>query len=538
MATEALKGAPFKKLMSKAKKAPLSFGFVPGKKPEDCVMLLHKKRSPTLLGKEAKAQGDGSKFAFGTVKINGKVAELTCGRHFGQLAKQFKRFLRTNKVMLNVVIFDESGQQIESDIEDLPDDPEFDAFGAEEDPDDIAEQEEEQAEDEQQAEAPQQGEDEQEEAQGEDGPDAGQLAQRLKAVQPAVMAAQGDAGDKLKKVMGMAVQLIKAGDLAKADQTVTALESAVAKLGNAPPPAQEQPAAGSTDENAIDAKALIARANALKQPISAIQGPARDKLIAALGNAAQLIKSGDLSGADVMLGKIEAAVAKTGGTSSQEKAASDAMPPEAAKWLAAEGKLAPLVDKAMQEKKGDLDGISRAFAYARELAADGAYDRALAAAGKVAQLLKEAAAATTSAAAQEARESIPDNVVPFVQSRLAWINTRKALEQQIAGLKSAIDQAAAEIEGLEDVASQSGKLFDYLREIDTDLEDTLEKLVEAPDGEARETLKSQARKIILSYQGVLDSPFFMDVDQNGFVNTNIRGSALDSLGKVSEALAS
>ena len=80
-------------------------------------------------------------------------------------------------------------------------------------------------------------------------------------------------------------------------------------------------------------------------------------------------------------------------------------------------------------------------------------------------------------------------------------------------------------------------LFDYLDGIDTDLEDTLEKLVEAPDGPEREALKSQARDIIATYRGVLDSPFFHDVDENGFVQTNIRGSALQSLDEVSTALA-
>lgn len=529
MATEALSGPLLKKKISKAKKAPLSFAFVPGKKPEDSILMLHKKKNPSLLGKEAKAEGDSPKFAFGTIKINGKVAELTCGRHFGQLAKQCKKFLRANKVQLNVIIFSEDGQEIESDVEDLPDDPEFDALAAEDETED----------DGQEPQQDSQEEEEEEQAQAV-GPDAGQLAQRLKAVQPAVMAAPGEAGEKLKKVMGMAVQLIKAGELVKADQTVTALEGAVAKLGNAPaaPPPEPAPAASNDNDGKPDTKALIARANALKQPIGAVQGAARDKLIVALTNAAQLIKSGDLAGADALLTKIEAAVAKTAGTASQETAARDALPPEAAKWFAAEGKLAPLVEKAMQEKKGDLDGINRAFNYARELAADGAYDRALAAAGKVAQLLKEAASATTSAAAQEAQDAIPDNVVPFVQSRLAWINTRKALHQQISGLKSAIDSTTSDVEGLEDIPSRSGKLFDYLNDIDTDLEDTLEKLVETPEGDARTALKEQARGIIATYQGVLDTPFFQAVDDNGFVATNIRGSALDSLSKVSAALAS
>ncbi|MCB1341458.1 MAG: hypothetical protein KDK24_10430 [Pseudooceanicola sp.] len=526
MATEALSGADLKKQISKAKKKPLSFAFVPGKKPDQSVMMLHKKKNPAILGKEAKKEGESNKFAFGTIAIKGKLAELTCGRYYGQLAKQCKMFLRANKVSLNVVILDENGQEIESDIEDLPDDPEMDALAQGDDQDDDQDQADDQVE-------------EQEEEEEEEQFDAAQLAQRLKAVQPAIVAAPAAVGDKLKKVMVIAVGQIKGGDLAKADQTISVLEAAVDKLGNAPAQPQEQEQQASNDGNdKPDTKALIARANALKQEIAGIQGPAREKLIAALTNAAQLIKSGDLGGADTMLGKIEAAVAKTAGTASQQNAASDALPPDAAKWFAAEAKLDPLVEKAMQAKKGDLDGINRAFNYARELAADGAYDRALAAAGKVAQLLKEAAAATTTTAASDAQEAIPDNVVPYVQSRLAWINTRKALLNEMTGLKAAIDTQTAAVEGLEDVPSKSGKLLQFLDDIDSDLEDTLEELVKTPDGDAREALKSQARKIIETYQGVLNTPFFMAVDDSGFATTNIRGSALDSLGKVSAALAS
>ncbi|MCB1888754.1 MAG: hypothetical protein KDH20_14195, partial [Rhodocyclaceae bacterium] len=179
MATESLQGPALKKKISKAKKKPVNFAFVPGKKPADSVLMLHKKKNASLLGKEARAEGDSNKFAFGSLFVRGKVAELTCGRHFGQLAKQCKIFLRVNKVMLNVVVMDENGQEIESDIEDLPDDPEMDLLDLENE----AEGDEEEDEDgQQQDEAPAPQVDPQE------------LVRRMKAVQPAVAAAQGPEG--------------------------------------------------------------------------------------------------------------------------------------------------------------------------------------------------------------------------------------------------------------------------------------------------------------------------------------------------------
>ena len=140
------------------------------------------------------------------------------------------------------------------------------------------------------------------------------------------------------------------------------------------------------------------------------------------------------------------------------------------------------------------------------------------------------------AAAAEAAEAIPENVVGYTKSRLGWIDTRTGLRKEIEGLKSAIDKATAGIDGLEEVPKKSAVLFDYLNDIDSNLEDTLEQLVETPDGDQRETLKKTARKIIEDYRGVLDTDFFKAVDKNGFVSTNIRANALSSLQSVSAAL--
>ena len=543
MATEKLAGPELKKMVKLAKKQPLAFAFCPGAKTDQSVVMIDRRKSPTMLGKSAKAEGTSPKVAFGTMSVSGKLMQLTCERVVPKMAKSLKTYLRSQKVMVNVVILDETGTELESDVEDLPDDPEFDAVDA----DDAGAPEEEAQALSDEPPGREESDEEPQEQEDDDAQRARALAARLKAVQPAVMDAPAETGEKLRKVMGVAVGQIKAGDLDKAEQAVTALEGAVARLG---PEASQAPGAPQDSDGAPpddpqdgpqpDARALAARAGALKQAIDGIDEPAKGKLMAALGTAAKAIKAGELTSADAQLTRLEEAANKVMAQqgAAQGSPAPDAPSADAQKWATAESRLQPLVDKAMAERRGDLDAINRAFAYAKDLAADGAYDRALAAAGKVAELLKAAATMSGTAAAAEAQEAAPADVVAYTRSRLNWIKTRDDLKKEVATLKSAIDSATADVEGLEDVSSKSGILFTYLDDIDSKLEDTLERLVEAPDGDRREELKGEARRIIDDYRGVLGTDFFQAVDTNGFVQTNIRGAALASLAEVQTALTS
>lgn len=526
MGKEKLTGPELKKMVKLSKKKPLAFAFNPGKKKEEHVVMIDRRLSASILGKAAKAEGTSPKVAFGQMETEGKLVTLTCERIVPRLAKTLKMYFKTQRITVNVQVLDADGNALESDIEDLPDDPEFDA-------DDVDEQGPEEDTDTDAAEATDQGDDE-----------TKWLAARLKTAQPGVAAAQGEMGEKLRKALAAAVSQLKSGDLNTANRTINAIESALDQLEQeasvpeapetAPDPEPDtEPAPETKPDPQPDARALAARAGELKTAIGAVQGPAAEKLSAALVAGVKALKGGKLETAEATFGKIEAALAKLGASA---PSAPETVSPEAQKWAVAESRLQPLVDKAMAEKRGDLDAINRAFNYAKELAASGDHARALAAAGKVAELLKAAQSATTTAAASEAADAAPDNVVAYTQSRLAWIKTRGDLRGEIQSLKSAIDTATAGVDGLEDVPSKSGGLFDYLDDIDTALEDTLEKLVETPDGESREQLKATAKQIISKYETTLDTPFFQAVDNNGFVKTNIRGAAMASLGAVSTAL--
>ncbi|MFL4472315.1 hypothetical protein ACERZ8_21415 [Tateyamaria armeniaca] len=55
---------------------------------------------------------------------------------------------------------------------------------------------------------------------------------------------------------------------------------------------------------------------------------------------------------------------------------------------------------------------------------------------------------------------------------------------------------------------------------------------------SEEKLKADAAKLLVEFQKELDTPFFQAVDGgNGFKPVNVRGAAMESLGKVRSALS-
>lgn len=119
-------GSELKKFVNVMRKQPISFAFNAAQKVDEDYLGLHRTKPPKTLGKEAKEEGEGDKYAFGTAKVEGKILSLTCERVIPSLAKKLKRYLKSQKVMLNVQVLDASGNVLESDIEDLPDDLELD----------------------------------------------------------------------------------------------------------------------------------------------------------------------------------------------------------------------------------------------------------------------------------------------------------------------------------------------------------------------------------------------------------------------------
>ncbi|MBC2836523.1 hypothetical protein [Paragemmobacter straminiformis] len=259
MADYKVSGPEIKKFVKIMRREPVSFAYNPGDRPEDDYLGLHRLKPPQVLGKEAKEEGQGAKYAFGTGTVEGKLLTLTCERVLPGLAKKMKRCLKAQKVMLNVQILDADGTVLEADVEELPDDPELD------DDTDIAQGAP--AADPSNAPPP--------EAVAAENSDPAALKQRLAAIVPKVQALGGDLAERLRQACLVAGQQISSGS-PEAAETLSKIENVLARQSASAPPAE------TAAEPASPEVPLARLKDAMLQLVQRIrvlpEGPARTKL--------------------------------------------------------------------------------------------------------------------------------------------------------------------------------------------------------------------------------------------------------------------
>lgn len=225
MSEFSVEGAELKKLLKLSRAAPISFAYCPGSKVETDLFGLHRRKPAAVMAKSLRASGDGSKVAFGTAQMDGKVVSLQCEKAMPALAKKVKKFLKLNKLSKNIRILDMDGNVTEEDIEDLPDDPDDDDIAATAAPTE-AEQPAVATPDPAPAAEPA--------AVPSDTDDTGdalkQLAARAKALQPRITAVPSPTGDKLRQAFATAVVHLKEGKLDAAGKTLDTLDQVLARL--------------------------------------------------------------------------------------------------------------------------------------------------------------------------------------------------------------------------------------------------------------------------------------------------------------------
>ncbi len=523
----ALKGPELKKMVAMAKKRDLNFAYCPGNDPKEDVFVLDRKKKPEVMGRVARAEGTGTKLGFGTAKVKGKVMSLTCERELPQLAKKLKKFLKSETINMNIIVLDMSGQVLEEDIEDLgEDEDDEDVFVDDGDDDD---------------DDGSQGQETAEEG-GSDviADDDAALLKSLKAraaeIQGGIKAASPEAQAKLIPVFKVAVGAMQSGDLAKADDTFTKLDAALDKMAGA---GVAQDASADTNDPALARLAEVS-ATLLKRIEDLGNSETAPKLRAAHGILDGQIEAGDAkkaAGTAKALGDAITRAAEAAQTAPEDAKAEDAkeepaVDPSVA-YRDARAELEPLALDLIQRGLGDVGKMRGVLAYFIEKGDAEDYAGAM----KAVPGLKKLIADAENAEKTEAEKDIPANVVPFVRARLEWIKTRATLKSELTKLQGEI-LAVCQGDDFPDISSESQALFSYLDVLDNRLEDALEALVQAPDGEQREKLKDNARKVLSEYQKELDTPFFQAVDSNnGFKPVNVRGAAVASLGKVNEALS-
>ena len=115
-----VRGAELKKLLKSAEKAPIAFAYSVGKSPKDDYFGVDKRKPPKVLFKKAQEEGPNKKVAFGTALVKDKALCLTCEREVPSLAEKLKKYLKTEKVGLDVRIQNAEDGSPAKDASDKP----------------------------------------------------------------------------------------------------------------------------------------------------------------------------------------------------------------------------------------------------------------------------------------------------------------------------------------------------------------------------------------------------------------------------------
>jgi hypothetical protein len=547
----AVEGAELKRLIKIARKAPISFGFNPGKSDEDTFLGLDRVKQPKVLGKAAKEEGDGNKYSFGTAVVDGKVMRLTCLRELPNMAKRLKRYLKSQKVMLNVELLDENGNILESDIEDdLPDDPELEG----EDDAVVAEEAEAVA----PPETPTEPETPDTSAQ-----DMAELTKRLGAIAGQIKALPPETAAKLAKPFQNVVALARAGSLTEASGGADKIEAALKMLaGTTPAPAPETaapppPAPPPPDPQMLK---LMQHVQAMRDRASIITDPARKAAFdGALDKVVGLIEAKEAEKAVAILQKLQEMLKAFAAAAATAAAAPDTTAQTAstetpidetdqdddvlsgaqaeAAWLAAFARLEPLVNDALT--KGlveDVDKLRTQWQWAVTNAADGSFDKALDAVSSVEVMLLSAPDDGLTAFERE----IGPDARAIASARVKWANVRGQMTQEMDRLAAVMKSILAEEEDvLEEVGAEIDGLTGRLSSFNSLLENQLDEIVNCPATEdtKRKGLKDAARVTLGQYKSALEDPFFQDIDQgNGFTTVAIATPARVALAEIAAAL--
>lgn len=494
-----LTGDALKKIVKKSRAMPVAFGFNPGTTDEDDEYLAaHVRKKPEMLGKLALHEGAGTKTAFGTFQVVSNEVHLTCQRTLPQFAKKFKRYLKRFKINLNVQVMDPDGNVIDTDVETLTEwFDEDDGEGAvpEEAVTEAAE-----------GDAAQEAID--------DAPDPaldpGELAARLRAMQPDLAKVPANLAERVTTGFAGAVALVKAGRLAEAESAISKLEMVMARLALMARSAEAAPPAGpAPDPRLPKLREAVARLAAAVQVL-----PTGETLVARLAEATARLDAGEAEAAMGILREVQA-------TAAQAQADRD-------KWAKAEAMVAPQITAALQARSiADPDGLRARWAYVQGLAGDGAPEKALAALPGIVAMLKAPAGAPEVAAGTAA----------FQKSRVLWVGTRDAMLAEARKLADAIVAQSADDPDAGDIADAAQDILAEVAQIDDRLQGVLDRITEAPEGPARAALKREAAGVVAEYQAMLGQGVFAMIDTNPFASVSVTARARAALGQVARTLA-
>ncbi|WP_171175061.1 hypothetical protein [Ruegeria sp. HKCCD8929] len=134
-------------------------------------------------------------------------------------------------------------------------------------------------------------------------------------------------------------------------------------------------------------------------------------------------------------------------------------------------------------------------------------------------------------------EPKPETPAPSLDRvRKDWAAARKTAAQDMRSLIEGMRAAAKDTPELAQAPARIARLAQPLKRLDTKLDTLLDQLGKTENPAERKKLSAAARKQIRDHMAIMNSDFFMTVDQNGFAPTRIRSTVSRALRQVNEAL--
>lgn len=149
-----------------------------------------------------------------------------------------------------------------------------------------------------------------------------------------------------------------------------------------------------------------------------------------------------------------------------------------------------------------------------------------------------AAPAPAAPAATSATAGGGGSLVNMQKARLAWLQTRQAVQTQLRSLEASILEEFKDADDYDEVRQDVRRLDEVMTVLDEELADTLDAALNAADEAERRRLQQAAREQMEAYGAYVASDTFVaDLDANPFVPVKIRETVTRSLAVLSKTLA-
>lgn len=100
-----------KKFIKIGRSKELTFAFVPAGGKDEPLFTIHRRKKPDVLGKAARKEAEETKFACGTMKVEGKTLVLTCEKVVPGMQRKLQKMLRGMKLPLEVKVNGPGGEE-------------------------------------------------------------------------------------------------------------------------------------------------------------------------------------------------------------------------------------------------------------------------------------------------------------------------------------------------------------------------------------------------------------------------------------------